>query len=138
MTEDFNNNNIYWYSTPHECVDFNQIVMPTICKEIYLNNDFYIVTLTPVNSHDHHVVVCNKKLERGSVYNLDINTSIVYEDVIDDNKVIFFDLIYPLTYFYGNSWANKSKKLTNVRIVDVYDIDEIWSEKAMNYIQYYN
>ena len=114
--------------------------MPTICKELFKNTDFYITSIIPIdaNFNDHHILVSNKLLSPNKTINLVTDSLASYDDVINGQKIIFFDFIYPLSNFFGNSWTNRHMPLKMVKIDYTCTIEEIWSKKGMNYVQYYN
>jgi hypothetical protein len=129
----------YWYCVPHDCVELNSIVMGTLVS-LYTQKEVFCLCVTPIGVHDIHVVVCNKRLSSGDEIHLVRNekglVTACHKDVVQDSKIIIYDLIYPLTSFWGNSWINREKKLKKLTVLDSSTLKENW--KDMNYVSYYH
>lgn len=72
-----NNQDIYWYCVPHDCVELNSIVTGTLIS-LYLNksmNEIYCISVSPENTYDRHIVICNKSLLSGDILILARNDS---------------------------------------------------------------
>lgn len=151
-----NNNDIYYYCVPHDCIELNNIVMGTLLS-LYINKDktkIYHLSIAPEDYiYDKHIVICNKYLSTGDKITLVHNNdklSLISYDNVDNSNIILFDLIYPLMpYFgkrssasptgifdFGNSWSDNTQKLENLIVLDCTTLQQQWDD--MGYINYYN
>ncbi len=139
-----NSKSPYWYCCPHDCVELNPIIMGTLIS-LYTNKskkELFYLSIVPnhTNSYDQHIVVCNKQLFRDDIIHLFRNKNTLstacHNDVMINDKLILFDLIYPLMPFFGNSWEIRNEKLEILKVKYCDTLENYW--KSMNYVSYYN
>lgn len=105
---------IYWYCAPADCSSLNVIVTSGLIS-LYLNkglDELYILTISPSDDLNNiHFVICNKFINYRTLLKISTDevTLVNKKDVDENNKIIFFDLIYPLMPYFGYSWSNNKK-----------------------------
>lgn len=131
----------YWYCVPHECVELNSLVMGTLAS-LYTKremNELYSLAINPENLCAYHVVISNKILSAGDMIHLARNKNNLitasHEDVVDNDKLILFDLIYPMMPFFGKSWVYRYKNLRNLTVLGCDTLEKNWDD--MGYTGYY-
>lgn len=124
----------YWYCYPTDCVDLNSIVTGTLVS-LTLNlpmKELYCISIIPNDTYDPHVVITPNKCLVGDVLHFPkFGSNITHTE---KNNVILFDLIYPLSPFYGKSWADRNINLITANVVRSSDLESYWAD--MGYIQY--
>ena len=113
LDENLSINNPYYFCVPHECVDLNPLVTSSLISSLLKVDlkELYVVNIQPINSYDIHVVISNQKLELR-----EYSMSMELEKNIFSEKILLFDLIYPLCNFVGKSWHDKDKDLDKILV----------------------
>lgn len=121
--------NPYYFCVPHDCIELNPLIMGALISLFYnINYDnIYVITITPIDSYDRHIVISTQKLSIGIM-------NIVKDNI--ENSIILYDLIYPLCEFFGNSWVDRSIKLEMVNIQSCSSLTS-YIESMAYYFNYY-
>jgi hypothetical protein len=131
-----NEDSIYHYCVPHDCIELNGILMSKLCELVFPSQKFYVLTL-----EGRHTVISNFIPKDNKLIIKDISNN--------ENGNNIFDLYYPcMSYFpfykktynrYNCTDDNNPRDYppTDFNVLCIHDINEFWSKSVMNYVSYY-